>query len=122
LKLPHYTCCENQLYLLGKRCCKISDGAASFYRSLHYQLNYVNTSAPEIIGELLQTQAVMTCKLPPGHHLDAPLILVVSPHLDDAVFSIGGLLTRLAARYRLHIFTLFSTDPYSKEDEVDPLS
>lgn len=112
LKLPHYSCQENQLYFLGKRFCKLSEEAASFYRSLLYRQNEVTDYSERLVDELLQTQAIMVCNLPKKPASDAPLILVVSPHLDDAIFSIGGLLARLASRYRIHIFTLFSTDPY----------
>lgn len=118
LKLPHYTCHENQLYFLGKRFCKISDEATLLYQSLLYQLNYVKDYPERIVDELIQTQAIMACSLPEKHYLEAPLIPVISPHLDDAIFSIGGLLTRLASRYRIHIFTLFSLDPYSIYKEL----
>jgi len=118
LKLPHYTCHENQLYFLGKRFCIISDEAASLYQRLLYQLNYVKDYPEGIVDELIKTQAIMTCSLPEKHYSDAPLILVISPHLDDAIFSIGGLLTRLSSRYRIHILTFFSLDPYSIYKEL----
>ena len=41
------------------------------------------------------------------------MVLVIEPHLDDAAFSLGGFLTRLAKDCRIHILTLFSLDPYS---------
>jgi LmbE family N-acetylglucosaminyl deacetylase len=47
----------------------------------------------------------------------APTIAVVSPHLDDAVLSVGGLLWVLQERYRVEVITVFTADP---PDVVSP--
>lgn len=113
LKLPHYLCVEKQLYFLDKKFCELSDGAASLYQELSYQLNEMEDYKKEAVDELVKTKSVMTCSLSEKMNPDAPLILVIAPHLDDAAFSVGGLLTRLSKNYRIHILTLFSIDPYS---------
>lgn len=118
LKLPHYSCEENQLYFLNKKHCKVSNQAAALYQKLSCQLNLSDDYPEDVVDELIKTQAVLTCTLSDRCSPDAPLILVFSPHLDDAVFSIGGLLTRLSSEYRIHIVTLFSIDPYSIYKEL----
>jgi len=113
LKLPHYSCKKNQLYFLNKKLCILSDKAAFMYKNMPYELNYLKKYSEEVVEELLQTQSIITCNISNEYNLERPLIVVISPHLDDAVFSIGGLLTRLSMHYRIHIITLFSIDPYS---------
>ena len=45
----------------------------------------------------------------PAPRPDAPVALALSPHLDDAVFSCGGTLARLAgAGWRVVVATLFA--------------
>ena len=39
------------------------------------------------------------------------MIAVVSPHLDDAVLSVGGLLWLLKDRFQVEVITVFSADP-----------
>lgn len=40
-----------------------------------------------------------------------PTIAVVSPHLDDAALSVGGLLWLLKDHYRVEVITVFTADP-----------
>ena len=48
-----------------------------------------------------------------------PTIAVVSPHLDDAVLSVGGLLWLLKDRFQVEVITVFSADP---PEAVSPLA
>ncbi len=112
LKLPHYSCNGNDILFLDKKVCHISSEAADLFQTLNYQLNDIRGVPPNILTELLQTQSIKLCDIPEKQN-SAPLILVFSPHLDDAVFSMGGFLTQLSFKYRIHILTLFSVDPHS---------
>ena len=111
LKLPHYSCKKNQLYFLNKKLCILSDKAAFMYKNMPYELNYLKKYSEEVVEELLQTQSIITCNISNEYNLERPLIVVISPHLDDAVFSIGGLLTRLSMHYRIHILHCFRLIP-----------
>ncbi|GLC81966.1 PIG-L deacetylase family protein [Lacrimispora brassicae] len=113
LKLPHYSCVETELYFGDARCCEISIEAALVYRDLTDIPEAIDQYPQKIIDELIRTQAVITYNSLPFPEPEAPLVLVVSPHLDDAAYSIGGLLGRLALSCRIHILTLFSVDPYT---------
>lgn len=113
LKLPHYSCEKEQLFFLGKKSQQISKKAASLFRELSYEPRLIKEGDKEAVQELVGIKASVVCQLSEREKKKAPLVLVIAPHLDDAAFSIGGLLTRLAKDCRIHILTLFSLDPYS---------
>jgi LmbE family N-acetylglucosaminyl deacetylase len=48
-----------------------------------------------------------------------PMIAVVSPHLDDAVLSVGGLLWLLKDHFQVEVITVFTADP---PEAVSPLA
>src|SRR4051812_28342816 len=48
-----------------------------------------------------------------------PTIAVLSPHLDDAVLSVGGLLWLLKDHFEVEVITVFTADP---PEEMSPLA
>lgn len=113
LKMPHYSCEKEQLFFLGRKCQLVSKQAACLFERLSYEPSLIKESDEEAVQELAKIKAVVVCHVPEREKKEVPLVLVIAPHLDDAAFSIGGLLTRLAKNYHIHILTLFSLDPYS---------
>jgi hypothetical protein len=113
LKLPHYTARDGGLYFLGDRIRELSAEAVSLHQALPHSLSAADELPPLALLELVKARAVFICDPPQKPPANAPRLVVISPHMDDAIFSVGGLLLRLASIYRIHIISLFSIDPYT---------
>jgi LmbE family N-acetylglucosaminyl deacetylase len=81
----------------------------------------VGLEVASVLSELEERRIVI--RLPPPMlklSRGTPDILVLSPHIDDAALSVGGILARLGRSCRCHVLNVFSEQSYQTGLRVPP--